>query len=196
MLNSWARSNWFNFTAIRWSRKFRKYNNMLVPMQIEQVSSTEPCPTHTVHDFFSEILLSTAHKAKGLEFPIVILADDFLPRSNETPLDELSVESKAKTAKEILFTFLPIQLSSVTKKEENKSLGIFVFIFIFSKWQLPVISHHYPFVFNIYLNRSKLSKIFILLSIDFFLLIIANKISDLSGWFRCLDAHELMFSKL
>ena len=60
-------------------------------MQIEQVSSTD-FPTHTFNDFLSEILLSTAHKAKGLEFPIVILADDFLPRSNETPLVELSVD--------------------------------------------------------------------------------------------------------
>ena len=91
MLNSWARSNWFNFTAIRLSRKFRNYRKMPVSMQVKQVSSTD-FPTHTFNDFFSEILLSTAHKAKGLEFPIVILADDFLPRSNETPLDELSVD--------------------------------------------------------------------------------------------------------
>jgi superfamily I DNA/RNA helicase len=39
---------------------------------------------------FQEIILSTAHKAKGLEFPIVILADDFLPRSSDLSLEQLS----------------------------------------------------------------------------------------------------------
>lgn len=39
-----------------------------------------------------EIVLSTAHKAKGLEFPIVILADDFLPRSSDSPLEQISLD--------------------------------------------------------------------------------------------------------
>lgn len=43
-------------------------------------------------DSISEIVLSTAHKAKGLEFPIVILADDFLPRSGDSPLEQLSLD--------------------------------------------------------------------------------------------------------
>jgi superfamily I DNA/RNA helicase len=42
--------------------------------------------------FLIEIVLSTAHKAKGLEFPIVILADDFLPRSSDSPLEQLSLD--------------------------------------------------------------------------------------------------------
>ena len=42
--------------------------------------------------FFLEIVLSTAHKAKGLEFPIVILADDFLPRSSDIPLEKISLD--------------------------------------------------------------------------------------------------------
>lgn len=40
----------------------------------------------------AEIVLSTAHKAKGLEFPIVILNDDFLPRPNEKPIDQLPID--------------------------------------------------------------------------------------------------------
>ena len=39
----------------------------------------------------SEIVLSTAHKAKGLEFPIVILADDFLPHSSDLTLEQMSL---------------------------------------------------------------------------------------------------------
>jgi ATP-dependent exoDNAse (exonuclease V) beta subunit len=42
--------------------------------------------------FVLEIVLSTAHKAKGLEFPIVILADDFLPRPNDVSLDKISLD--------------------------------------------------------------------------------------------------------
>ena len=46
---------------------------------------------HNIVYFSSlEIILSTAHKAKGLEFPIVILADDFLPRSSDLTLEQLS----------------------------------------------------------------------------------------------------------
>ncbi|CAF3621323.1 unnamed protein product [Rotaria socialis] len=40
----------------------------------------------------AKIILSTAHKAKGLEFPIVILADDFLPRSSDSPLEQISLD--------------------------------------------------------------------------------------------------------
>ncbi|UJR26727.1 hypothetical protein I4U23_008042 [Adineta vaga] len=40
----------------------------------------------------AKIVLSTAHKAKGLEFPIVILADDFLPRSSDSTLEQLSLD--------------------------------------------------------------------------------------------------------
>ncbi|CAF2805329.1 unnamed protein product [Rotaria sp. Silwood2] len=40
----------------------------------------------------AKIVLSTAHKAKGLEFPIVILADDFLPRSSDLPLEQISLD--------------------------------------------------------------------------------------------------------
>jgi superfamily I DNA/RNA helicase len=39
-----------------------------------------------------EIVLSTAHKAKGLEFPLVVLSDDFLPRANDATLDDLLPE--------------------------------------------------------------------------------------------------------
>ncbi|CAF4570510.1 unnamed protein product [Rotaria sp. Silwood2] len=35
---------------------------------------------------------SKSHKAKGLEFPIVILADDFLPRSSDLPLEQISLD--------------------------------------------------------------------------------------------------------
>ncbi|CAF0732257.1 unnamed protein product [Adineta ricciae] len=38
----------------------------------------------------ASIVLSTAHKAKGLEFPIVVLAEDFLPRSSDATLEQLS----------------------------------------------------------------------------------------------------------
>ncbi|CAF1016050.1 unnamed protein product [Rotaria sordida] len=40
----------------------------------------------------AKIVLSTAHKAKGLEFPIVILADDFLPRSSDLSLEQISLD--------------------------------------------------------------------------------------------------------
>jgi hypothetical protein len=43
-----------------------------------------------IKSYFLEIILSTAHKAKGLEFPIVMLADDFLPRSSDVSLDQIS----------------------------------------------------------------------------------------------------------
>ncbi|CAF0951164.1 unnamed protein product [Adineta steineri] len=46
----------------------------------------------SIKEFYLEIVLSTAHKAKGLEFPIVILADDFLPRSSDVTLDKISLD--------------------------------------------------------------------------------------------------------
>ncbi|CAF1023793.1 unnamed protein product [Adineta steineri] len=46
----------------------------------------------SIKKFYLEIVLSTAHKAKGLEFPIVILADDFLPRSSDVTLDKISLD--------------------------------------------------------------------------------------------------------
>jgi len=58
-----------------------------------------------------EIVLSTAHKAKGLEFPIVILSDDFLPRADDCPLEQLPIDRYRES-----FNILYVAATRATKE--------------------------------------------------------------------------------
>ncbi|CAF3398834.1 unnamed protein product [Rotaria sp. Silwood1] len=78
----------------------------------------------------AKIVLSTAHKAKGLEFPIVILADDFLPRSSDLPLEQISLDEHREN--------LNILYVAATRATKELILNMDLFYLLYKMCREPI----------------------------------------------------------
>ncbi|CAF0781976.1 unnamed protein product [Didymodactylos carnosus] len=85
---------------------------------------------HCQDSRLASILLSTAHKAKGLEFPIVLLADDFIPRPQDVPFDQVNMDEHREN--------LNILYVAATRAKNELILNQDLFYFLYKMCKEPI----------------------------------------------------------